>query len=123
MNARSSCRSAPAALDDRGGWLNRDSADWFADYAQVLFDALDDRVELWTTINEPWVVMDGGYLHGALAPGHRSLFEAPIVLHHLLRAHAAAVAAIRSLRKIIFRPKMTKKPIRPIVKPPTSVMV
>lgn len=86
----------PAALDDRGGWLNRDSADWFADYARVLFDALDDRVELWATINEPWVVMDGGYLHGALAPGHRNLFEAPIVLHHLLRAHAAAVAAYRA---------------------------
>jgi beta-glucosidase len=86
----------PAALDDLGGWLNRDSAGWFADYAEVLFRALDDRVELWATINEPWVVMDGGYLHGALAPGHRSLFEAPIVLHNLLRAHAAAVDAYRA---------------------------
>jgi beta-glucosidase len=86
----------PAALDDRGGWLNRDSADWFADYSRVLFRALDDRVEMWATLNEPWVVMDGGYLHGVLAPGHRSLFEAPIVLHHLLRAHAAAVEAYRA---------------------------
>ena len=86
----------PAALDDRGGWLNRDSAEWFADYARLLFHALDDRVELWATLNEPWVVMDGGYLHGVLAPGHRSLFEAPIVLHHLLRAHAAAVEAYRA---------------------------
>ncbi len=86
----------PAALDDRGGWLNRDSAEWFADYSRVLFRALDDRVELWATINEPWVVVDGGYLHGVLAPGHRSLFEAPIVLHHLLRAHAAAVQAYRA---------------------------
>jgi beta-glucosidase len=86
----------PAALDDRGGWLNRDVAGWFADYAQVLFGALDDRVELWSTINEPWVVMDGGYLHGTLAPGHRNLFEAPIALHNMLRAHAAAVAAYRA---------------------------
>jgi len=86
----------PAALDDLGGWLNRDSAEWFAEYAEVLFRALDDRVEMWTTINEPWVVMDGGYLHGALAPGHRSLFEPPIVLHNLLRAHAAAVQAYRA---------------------------
>jgi beta-glucosidase len=86
----------PAALDDRGGWLNRDSAAWFADYAQVLFGALDDRVELWSTINEPWVVMHGGYLHGDLAPGHRSLFEPPIVLHNLLRAHGAAVQAYRA---------------------------
>jgi beta-glucosidase len=86
----------PAALDDLGGWLNRDVAGWFADYAEVLFRALDDRVEMWATINEPWVVMDGGYLHGTLAPGHRSLFEAPIVLHNLLRAHAAAVEAYRA---------------------------
>lgn len=86
----------PAALDDRGGWLNPDIAEWFADYARVLFRALDDRVELWTTLNEPWVVTDGGYLHGKLAPGHRSLFEAPIASHNLLRAHAAGVAAYRA---------------------------
>jgi beta-glucosidase len=86
----------PAALDDRGGWLNPDIAEWFADYARVLFRALDDRVELWTTLNEPWVVTDGGYLHGKLAPGHSSLFEAPIVSHNLLRAHAAGVAAYRA---------------------------
>jgi beta-glucosidase len=86
----------PAALDDRGGWLNPDVAPWFADYATVMYRALDDRVRLWATLNEPWVVSDGGYLHGALAPGHRSLFEAPIVSHHLLLAHAAAVEAYRA---------------------------
>jgi beta-glucosidase len=86
----------PAALDDRGGWLNPDVADWFADYARVLTGALDDRVEMWATLNEPWVVTDGGYLHGALAPGHRNLFEAPIASHNLLRAHAAAVRAYRA---------------------------
>jgi beta-glucosidase len=86
----------PAALDDRGGWLNPDSADWFADYAEVCYRALDDRVPMWATLNEPWVVSDGGYLHGALAPGHRSLFEAPIASHHLLRAHGKAVQAYRA---------------------------
>jgi beta-glucosidase len=86
----------PAALDDRGGWLNPDVAEWFADYARALFRALDDRVELWTTLNEPWVVTHGGYLHGNVAPGHRSLFEAPIAAHNLLRAHAAGVAAYRA---------------------------
>ena len=49
----------PAALDDRGGWLNRDVADWFAEYADVMFRALDDRVQFWATLNEPWVVTDG----------------------------------------------------------------
>jgi beta-glucosidase len=85
----------PAALDDRGGWLNRDIANWFAEYAQVAFRALDDRVAMWATLNEPWVVTDGGYLHGPLAPGHRNHFEAPIATHNLLRSHAAAVAAYR----------------------------
>ncbi|HYO79579.1 MAG TPA: family 1 glycosylhydrolase, partial [Thermoanaerobaculia bacterium] len=74
----------PAALDDRGGWLNRDVADWFAEYADVMFRALDDRVKMWATLNEPWVVTDGGYLHGPLAPGHRNLWEAPRATHNLL---------------------------------------
>ena len=86
----------PASLGDRGGWLNPDIAHWFADYASIVFRRLDDRIRMWTTLNEPWVVTDGGYLHGALAPGHRSAFEAPIAAHHLLRAHAAAVQAYRA---------------------------
>jgi beta-glucosidase len=86
----------PAALDDRGGWLNPDVANWFADYAALLFRKLDDRVKLWATLNEPWVVTDGGYLHGVLAPGHRNRFEAPIATHQLLRAHGAAVTAYRA---------------------------
>ena len=86
----------PAALDDRGGWLNPDSPGWFADYAQVVFHKLDDRVGLWATINEPWVVTDGGYLHGVLAPGHRSRYEPVIAAHHLMKAHGAAVQAYRA---------------------------
>jgi beta-glucosidase len=86
----------PVALDDRGGWLNPDIAKWFAEYAQVMFRRLDGRVKLWATLNEPWVVTDGGYLHGALAPGHRNRFEAPIATHHLMRAHGMAVQAYRS---------------------------
>lgn len=85
----------PEALDNQGGWLNRDSADWFADYARVMFRRLDDRVTSWATLNEPWVVSDGGYLHGSLAPGHRNLFEAPLAAHNLLRAHGAAVKVYR----------------------------
>ena len=88
-----------AALDDRGGWLNPDIAGWFADYASAVFRKLDDRVTIWATLNEPWVVTDCGYLHGTLAPGHRSVFEAPIAAHNLLRAHAAAVQAYRAVGK------------------------
>jgi beta-glucosidase len=86
----------PEALDNRGGWLNRDIADWFADYATTMFDALGDRVEMWSTLNEPWVVTDGGYLHGVLAPGHANFFEAPLASHNLMRAHGLGVQRFRS---------------------------
>ncbi|MDE2369545.1 MAG: beta-glucosidase [Burkholderiales bacterium] len=89
----------PAALDDRGGWLNPDIADWFAEYASLVFKRLDDRIKLWATLNEPWVVTDGGYLHGALAPGHRNRFEAPIASHQLMRSHGKAVQAYRAIGK------------------------
>jgi beta-glucosidase len=86
----------PAALDDRGGWLNPDIAGWFADYAELMVRRLGDRVPLWATLNEPWVVVDAGYLHGVHAPGHRSAFEATRAAHNLLRAHGAAVQAFRA---------------------------
>lgn len=86
----------PAALDDRGGWVNPEIANWFADYAAVVVRRLGDRVDMWATLNEPWVVADGGYLSGALAPGHGSLTEAPVVSRNLLRAHGAAVQAARA---------------------------
>ncbi|MEP6511239.1 MAG: family 1 glycosylhydrolase, partial [Dokdonella sp.] len=86
----------PAALDDLGGWLNPDIAHWFSDYADTLYRKLDGRVKKWVTLNEPWVVTDGGYLHGVHAPGHRNLFEAPVASHHLLRAHGMAVQAYRA---------------------------
>ena len=87
----------PAALDDVGGWLNPEIAKWFAEYAAVMVRKLDGRVKLWTTLNEPWVSTDAGYLHGVHAPGHRSAFETPIASHHLLLAHAEAVRAYRAV--------------------------
>ncbi|HET7226962.1 MAG TPA: GH1 family beta-glucosidase [Candidatus Eisenbacteria bacterium] len=87
----------PAALDDRGGWLNPEIARWFADYARVAFERLDDRVPWWATLNEPWVVMDGGYQFGVHAPGHASPFEAAIAAQHLLWAHGEAVRVYREI--------------------------
>ncbi|HKA25574.1 MAG TPA: family 1 glycosylhydrolase, partial [Candidatus Eisenbacteria bacterium] len=89
----------PAALDDLGGWVNRDVASWFADYAEVVFRALGDRVPMWATLNEPWVVTDAGYLHGVHAPGHKSRKETPLASHNLLRAHGAAVERYRGLAR------------------------
>jgi len=85
----------PAALDDQGGWLNPKIADWFAEYARVMARALGDRVPMWATMNEPWVVVEAGYLQGVHAPGHRNLYEAPLASRNLLRAHGAAVRAFR----------------------------
>jgi len=89
----------PEALDARGGWLNRDIANWFAEYADVCYRAFDDRVPRWVTLNEPWVVTNDGYVIGAHAPGHRDFREAPIVSHNLLRAHGSAVQAYRATGK------------------------
>ena len=86
----------PAALDDLGGWLNPDIASWFGDYASTMFDKLADRVPRWSTLNEPFIVSDLGYLLGILAPGHRNLYEVPRVSHNLLRAHATGVQAFRA---------------------------
>jgi beta-glucosidase len=86
----------PAALDDLGGWLERDIAGWFADYSALVVRRLGDRVGLWATINEPWVVSDAGYLHGTHAPGHASRAGAARASHNLLRAHGAAMQAIRA---------------------------
>ncbi len=87
----------PEALEERGGWRHPDSPKWFADYAATVFEALDDRVGLWITLNEPWVSTVEGHLTGVHAPGRRSLSEPPLVAHHQLRAHGEAVAAYREL--------------------------
>ena len=89
----------PQALDDRGGWLNPDIAKWFGDYAELVFNCLDDRVKHWITLNEPWVISDHGYLHGTHAPGHTSLNEAAIASHNLMSASAEAVRRYRSVGK------------------------
>ncbi|WP_424360361.1 GH1 family beta-glucosidase [Methylocystis parvus] len=86
----------PAELAARGGWVNRDSAEWFGDYAHTLFRALKDRVRFWTTHNEPWVVMHNGYVKGAHPPGRADLSQAAQAAQNLLRAHARAVQAFRA---------------------------
>ncbi|MFO7655173.1 MAG: family 1 glycosylhydrolase [Candidatus Krumholzibacteriia bacterium] len=87
----------PAALEDRGGWAHRDSAGWFADYAEIVCRRLGDRVRYWATLNEPWVIVDAGYVHGVHPPGRRDLAAAAQAAHNLLRAHGLAVQAYRAL--------------------------
>jgi beta-glucosidase len=86
----------PQALEERGGWADPRSVEWFAEYAQLMYRTLGDRVRFWATINEPWVVVDQGYVEGRHAPGRRDNAEAATVCKNLLLAHAAAVAAYRA---------------------------
>ncbi len=85
----------PSALQDRGGWANRDIAGWFADYADAVFRRLGDRVKHWITLNEPMSTTNGAYVVGDKAPGLRDLWGAWRSAHHQLLAHGRAVKAFR----------------------------
>lgn len=85
----------PQALQDLGGWNHRDSADWFADYARLMFERLGDRVAFWATHNEPWVVAALGYGQGVFAPGIADASQQYQTAHHLLLAHGKAVQLFR----------------------------
>ncbi len=103
----------PQALDDRGGWASPDSSQWFAEYADLMYRELDDRIDLWTTLNEPWVVVHEGYVTGVHAPGRRDWKAAVAVSKNLLKAHAAAVAAYRERGKHAIGLVVNLVPIHP----------
>ncbi len=87
----------PQALEEKGGWANRDSAERFSDYAHHVVEALGDRVRLWITLNEPWVSAHLGYGLGEHAPGLSDLGTALRAAHHLLLGHGLAVEAVRAV--------------------------
>ncbi|MFC4022179.1 GH1 family beta-glucosidase [Micromonospora sp. GCM10011542] len=86
----------PQPLEDAGGWLARDTAARFAEYADLTAARLGDRVRLWITLNEPFIQMSLGYGMGVHAPGRMLLFDAFPVAHHQLLGHGLAVAALRA---------------------------
>ncbi|TMR25470.1 beta-glucosidase [Nonomuraea turkmeniaca] len=86
----------PQALEDRGGWLNREISERFAEYAAIVATRLADRVPLWITLNEPFVHMAFGYAMGVHAPGQALLTGALPAAHHQLLAHGLAVQALRA---------------------------
>ena len=86
----------PQALQDRGGWENRDCASWFADYADAVFRGLGAAVPTWLTINEPKTIVQVGYTFGAMAPGKQDPIAAAVAMHHLALAHGLAVQAFRA---------------------------
>ena len=90
----------PYSLYCRGGWLNRDSADWFADYTALVVDKLSDRVSNWITLNEPQCFISLGHLDGIHAPGLKmGISEVLLAGHNALRAHGKSVQVIRANAK------------------------
>lgn len=86
----------PQALEKEGGWINRETAYRFAEYAASVHDVLGDRVDVWTTLNEPWCSAFLGYLSGEHAPGRQSVDAALAAGHHLLLAHGLATKELRA---------------------------
>jgi beta-glucosidase len=87
----------PLSLYYRGGWLNRDSAEWFGDYAELVAQRFSDRVRHFMTLNEPQVFIGAGHMEGRHAPGDKFPFrEVLLAGHHVLLAHGQAVRALRA---------------------------
>ncbi|MEV0849646.1 GH1 family beta-glucosidase [Streptomyces sp. NPDC049954] len=86
----------PQALQDRGGWPERATAERFGDYAATVAEALGDRVQHWATLNEPYCAAWLGHLEGHLAPGTTDLTAAVQASYHLLLGHGIAAQALRA---------------------------
>ena len=87
----------PQELEDRGGWAARETAERFAEYAQLVAQALGDQVGMWITLNEPQVAASQGYRSGTHAPGHADDGLAAAATHHLLLGHGLALSAMRAV--------------------------
>jgi beta-glucosidase len=86
----------PLALQlEKDGWLNKSIINHFSEYANLCFERFGNRVKNWITLNEPWVVSILGYGQGVFAPGRNSNSEPYLAAHHLILAHAKAVAIYR----------------------------
>ncbi|MFI7241379.1 GH1 family beta-glucosidase [Streptomyces qinglanensis] len=86
----------PQEVEDEGGWPARETAHRFAEYAGLVAEALGDRVEMWTTLNEPWCSAFLGYGSGVHAPGRTDPVDALRAAHHLNLGHGLAVQALRA---------------------------
>ncbi len=111
----------PQALQDRDGWLNRDTAERFAEYAALVAMRLGDRVEHWCPVNEPNVVTMLGHALGVHAPGKQLMFDALPVAHHLLLGHGRAVAALRAVGATSVGTANNHSPVWPASDAPADV--
>jgi beta-glucosidase len=109
----------PQALFRSGGWLSRESPEWFAEYTRVVVDRLSDRVTNWITLNEPQIFLGLGHGTGIHAPGLKLPFsEQLLATHHALMAHGRSVSVIRSRAKLT--PTVGWAPVGRVEYPATS---
>lgn len=89
----------PQALQDKGGWLNPESVNWFTNYARVIFEEFGGRVKKFITFNEPFVFTDFGYVTGSFPPGIKGNYRNKLIAaHNVLKSHGAAVRLFRKMK-------------------------
>lgn len=86
----------PLPLQKNGGWLLRDTANYFADFAGLIVQRFSDRILHWTTLHDPATELNRGYLLGTQAPGYFETDLLFVAAHNMLLAHAAALSAVHS---------------------------
>lgn len=87
----------PSQLADLGGWRNRDIANWFADFTEVVMSRIGDRLWSAAPINEPWCVGWLSHFLGHHAPGMRDIRATARAMHHILLAHGRSIQVMRGL--------------------------
>lgn len=87
----------PAALSDLGGWRNRDVAEWFADYTEIIMEKIGDRVASVATINEPWCVTWLSHFMGEHAPGLKDIRATAHSMHNVMLAHGKSIQRMRQM--------------------------
>ncbi len=112
----------PVSVEASGGWLNRDTALRFRDYAEVVSRHLGDRVTNWYTVNEPAMTTLQGYGVGTLAPGRTELFGALPAAHHQLLAHGLAASALRQAGASRVGLTNNHTHVRPLTESPEDAM-
>jgi len=113
----------PQELEDAGGWPERETALRFAEYAQIVGEALGDRVEQWITLNEPWCSAFLGYGSGVHAPGRTDPAAALRAAHHLNLAHGLGTSALRSVMpsRNSVAVSLNSCPVRPVSQDPADL--
>jgi len=104
----------PQALEDRGGWTNRDILYWFEEYVRICLDKFGDRVKYWMVLNEPTVFTGAGYFLGVHAPGKRGLKYFLPSVHHAAICQGIGINVIQSYKGLQAGTTFSCSPVYPV---------